>query len=819
MKGSKLKKVLAGVLVSAMAISNVAMINAEAVSNNNEVSAASTTQNQQRKLIGYFPSWAYENPVQGNFDVADLQWEELTHIQYSFGFVDEATNKLIFDEKYAINEDFKDYKLEHNGVEVKLDPTLPYKGHFNVLQVMKKKYPNVKVVMSIGGWAASRGFYKMLDSEAGMNTFTDSCVEFLKKYNFDGIDIDFEYPSSQKGCGNPNDFDLSEDRRTTINASYNKMMKMMREKLDKASAAQGRTGDNKYTLSAAVAASAWILGGVSDNSYAKSLDFLSVMSYDFHGGWNQYVENLANIYADPNDTETFLLTNPSKPDKVVPWLGMDWAYNYYRGVLPSEKILMGVPYYTRGWENVTGGVNGLHGTAGSKDNPTAATGKYNIWGDKDKFDKVIPAGANPIWHTMNLMDQDSNLKEYWDNVGKVPYLWNDKEKVFLSHESEKSIDERVNFIEKNNLGGALIWVMNGDYGPNPNYKPGSTNVNEGKYGPGNTLTKRLKAGFNRIGDYEISNDDINAPTGDIEVTYISKPDHPNNQYDFTVKNTGKENIKGGWKFTVDIPKSTNEISSEHGTVDVKDIGDFYRTTVTVRPDLAIPAGGSQIINIKMKLCIGGLRNITVNGMLASNIPDSKGNYKPSIIGAENKIVTVGDSFDPKAGVTAKDTEDGDLTSKIVITGGVNTNVPGDYKVTYSVTDKAGATSTKTITVEVRAKLPAGLTWWESGKTYAYGAKVAYKTGIYECITWWMNPDGDCSPNNTTYWKKVGDLEVPPPVVLEDVNGDKVVDIADLSAVAAAYNAKTGTALYKANLDVNSDGIIDLYDIVRIGKFL
>ena len=41
---------------------------------------------------------------------------------------------------------------------------------------------------------------------------------------------------------------------------------------------------------------------------------------------------------------------------------MDWAYRFYRGVLPAEKIIMGIPYYTRGWQNVYGGTNGLHGT-------------------------------------------------------------------------------------------------------------------------------------------------------------------------------------------------------------------------------------------------------------------------------------------------------------------------------------------------------------------------------------------------------------------------------------------------------------------------
>ena len=111
--------------------------------------------------------------------------------------------------------------------------------------------------------------------------------------------------------GNPKDFDLSESRRGKLNERYN-LMKTLREKLDAAS-----EKDDKIILTAAVTASSWVLGGVSDNEYAKYLDFLSIMSYDFHGGWNKYVENLANINPDPNDTETKKMDMPT-----LSWIGL-----------------------------------------------------------------------------------------------------------------------------------------------------------------------------------------------------------------------------------------------------------------------------------------------------------------------------------------------------------------------------------------------------------------------------------------------------------------------------------------------------------------
>ena len=77
------------------------------------------------------------------------------------------------------------------------------------------------------------------------------------------------------------------------------------------------------------------------------------------------------------------------------------------------------------------------------------------------------------------------------------------------------------------------------------------------------------------------------------------------------------------------------------------------------------------------------------------------------IDAADKTITVGDTFDPKAGVTAKDAEDGDLTNKIeVVKNTVDTKKAGEYEVTYKVIDSDGATCTKTIKVTVKEKAPA-----------------------------------------------------------------------------------------------------------------
>ncbi|MGL5354464.1 MAG: glycosyl hydrolase family 18 protein, partial [Clostridium sp.] len=160
----KFKKIVAAAMLSVFTIMTCT-INTNAAPTEEENSKALTAKDLERKVVGYFPEWAYKSEAQGFFDVADLQWDSLTHIQYSFAMVG-SDNKIAFGNKEAaIEETFAGRKLEYKGQEIKLDPNLPYKGHFNVMQQMKKQFPDVDLLISIGGWAGTRGFYDMIKTD------------------------------------------------------------------------------------------------------------------------------------------------------------------------------------------------------------------------------------------------------------------------------------------------------------------------------------------------------------------------------------------------------------------------------------------------------------------------------------------------------------------------------------------------------------------------------------------------------------------------------------------------------------------------------
>ncbi|MFI1400439.1 chitinase C-terminal domain-containing protein [Streptomyces sp. NPDC020681] len=485
----------------------------------------------QRRVIGYFTGWRTGKNGEPAYLASDIPWSKVTHINYAFGHIDSG-NKLSVGTDGANNAATGMTWPGVTGAE--MDPAYTYKGHFNLLSKFKKQHPNVKTLISVGGWAetggyfddsgnrvGSGGFYSMATNadgsvnQAGINTFAESAVTFIKKYGFNGVDIDYEYPTSMKDAGNPLDYSISNARRAGLVQGYAALMKTLREKLDHAGAADGK----HYLLTVAAPSSGYLLRGMETYQVQKYLDYVNIMSYDLHGAWNEYVGPNASLFDDGKDAELAAAGVYSTSQYGgIGYLNTDWAYHYFRGSMPAGRINIGLPYYTRGFKNVQGGTDGLWGRAASTSCPAGsgltkcgdgAVGIDNLWHDKDTAGNESPAGSNPMWHAKNL--EQGVVGDYvtkygfpsattltgtyarkYDSTLVAPWLWNAQKKVFLSTEDEQSVAAKADYVVDRGIGGTMVWELAGDYG---------WNAAKGQYEIGDTLTTAMYDKFKAASPY------------------------------------------------------------------------------------------------------------------------------------------------------------------------------------------------------------------------------------------------------------------------------------------------------------------------------
>ncbi len=558
-----------------------------------------------RRVIGYFTSWRNGSNNQPSYLVSDIPWNKVTHINYAFAHVD-GDNQISIGE--ANSENNPATNMEWPDVAgAELDTSLPYKGHFNLLNKYKKQYPNVKTLISVGGWAetggyfdqtgrvASGGFYTMTTNadgsinQTGIKAFSESVVTFIKKYGFDGVDIDYEYPSSMNDSGHPDDFDFSNPRRASLYKSYLALLRSLRQALDKAGQADGQ----HYLLTIASPSSGYLLRGMEIFDAVKYLDYVNIMSYDLHGAWNSHVGPNAALFDTGEDSELAAWNVYGTPEfEGIGYLNTDWAVRYFRGALSAGRINIGIPYYTRGFKDVSGGTNGLWGQAALPDQNACpkgtgkgdknycgngAVGIDNLWHDIEN-DNEVAAGSNPLWHALNLADGKSGsyIEDYgltpatdpedvltgsytrhYDPVAVAPWLWNSEKKVFLSIEDEQSMATKVDYVINQGLGGVMFWELAGDF----DYDSAKE-----EYFIGSTMTTLAYDKFRQSGtsyDVNTGDQDFIVPEKVVDIAFQAK-DFPVGDDNYPISPTfsftnNSELDLSGAKISFDVPVSTSAI--------------------------------------------------------------------------------------------------------------------------------------------------------------------------------------------------------------------------------------------------------------------
>ncbi|PSV58787.1 M66 family metalloprotease [Photobacterium sp. GB-3] len=126
--------------------------------------------------------------------------------------------------------------------------------------------------------------------------------------------------------------------------------------------------------------------------------------------------------------------------------------------------------------------------------------------------------------------------------------------------------------------------------------------------------------------------------------------------------------------------------------------------------------------------------------------------KPVLEGISDTTIQLGDTFDAKTGITAKDAEDGDITANIIIEGEVNTSLAGNYTLNYRITDSAQQTTEAQRVVTVESSAVCENTW-SAQSIYVAGDEVSHN-GVVWLAGWWTKGEEPGTTGEWGVWKQI-----------------------------------------------------------------
>lgn len=237
------------------------------------VSLAFSFSFSQNIVAGYYPNW-----LSGTLPPQNIKFENLTHIIHSFAWP-------------ASNGDLEMY------------PGMPSASLIDATHNAGKK-----VLLAFGGWGQSAGFAPMAADSSARANFINNVVQLFTQYGYDGIDLDWEYPSN-----------ITEGKNLTT------LVKELRERFD--------NENPEWTISMAVGAGSWTGQYLEYQIMKDYVEWFGVMTYDFHGSWTSHAGHNSPLY------------HPSTCSDGSCDSGIKYLINTRQ--VPKNKVLMGIPFYGR----------------------------------------------------------------------------------------------------------------------------------------------------------------------------------------------------------------------------------------------------------------------------------------------------------------------------------------------------------------------------------------------------------------------------------------------------------------------------------------
>lgn len=394
------------------------------------VGSACVDPGNGKVILGYYPNWAYWRDPK--FTADKIPFNKVNTINYAFAIFDKDGKVSLYDQDSdAVN--------------------LP------IISQKRKQYPYLNAALSFGGWSwfstppgwlCQKGespqgpaicFSEMAKNNSAMTKFVSNAVSAMKEVNFNTIDIDWEYPE------------------TKDTENFVKLLQALRTALD----TESKKDNVKYYLTIAVGAGIDKIETLTPAQWqtvASVVDYVGVMTYDFHGAWDMGQvgsDFMSAMRLDPENDPTY--QNP-----VLGKYNVTDALNAYlvQGIT-ANKLLVGIPMYGR-MVNIAGAGNtfGLYRTItgtpqGEFDNQASGfTGmlNYNCIVDQSACGNRYPLPS------LTIVDPTVNS---FGQYALTPWGYSDS--LFVTFDDAKAAAYKANWVKQQNFGGVMLWDLTGDF--------------------------------------------------------------------------------------------------------------------------------------------------------------------------------------------------------------------------------------------------------------------------------------------------------------------------------------------------------------------
>lgn len=378
---------------------------------------------QSPKLLGaYFEEWSIYG---ASFNIADVQnsgaASKLTDLLYAFA-------NVASDGTCAIADSWADYQDPSLPSVTGQPYTGPLYGNFAALQQLKQLHPSLKVLISIGGASAANtaAFSSAASTAAGRAALASSCIDMFVKGNvaqgistaslFDGIDIDWEFPTA------------------TDKQNFTALLAEFRDQLNKL----GTQNKTHYLFTIAAPAGSQNYTNMQLKAVAEQLDFLDLETYDYHGTWETTTNHAAPLLDSPYD--------PRGQGLDV----TDTVTAYLDAGVPPRKLLLGIPFYGRGWAGVPSKMDGLY--------QSSTEAAPSPPGDS------LATDGTATFRTLEQLVGIDSFALHRDFLSLADWLYSPVTATFWSYDDVPTVVYKMAFarLRAGGLGGAFGWALKDD---------------------------------------------------------------------------------------------------------------------------------------------------------------------------------------------------------------------------------------------------------------------------------------------------------------------------------------------------------------------